>query len=84
MTIVEDDEPQKKLLAEAQKQNIQFAFGGTLTVKKLMSSSHITAPQGYNPFNAPSAIVPEKKRRSLAEEILEEQKQKFAKNFNRD
>jgi len=50
----------------------------------LVSSSHLKAPEGYNPFKAPSAFEPEKKKRSIAEEILEEQKQKFAKNFNRD
>lgn len=59
-------------------------MGGILKVKKLKieEGTKVVVPPGYNPFKyVPNTAVALAKKKTLAEQILEEQKEKFDKRF---
>ncbi|TNV81789.1 hypothetical protein FGO68_gene12465 [Halteria grandinella] len=94
MTKVYDDNDKsiysKHVVTESQqaKQRVeqeaaQFVLGGILKVKKLkINAKKVDVPAGYNPFkNVARQEIVTKKKQTLAEQILEEQKEKFEKKF---
>ncbi len=80
---VEDEAPRgkstKEVLGEA---NLQFVFGETLSIASAAKNDPIKVPEGYNPFkhrsgsDTPSLQLTTKKK-TMAEEILEEQAKRF-------
>ena len=78
---VEDEPPRAKSTKEVLEQNLQFVFGETLSIATVAKNEPIKVPEGYNPFKHSSgadipSLVPAKKK-TMAEEILEEQAKRF-------
>lgn len=83
---VEDEAPRGKSTREALgEQNLQFVFGETLSIASVANNEPIKVPEGYNPFkhhNGSDTLAHKTKKRTMAEEILEEQAKRFQSKFS--